>query len=812
MYVEVILPLNLPNTLTYGVPIEYQEHIQIGIRVEVKLGKDKVYAGIIKRIHYDQPEGYRIHPILSIIDQQPILQSWQLDFWKWIHEYYMEPMGLIMQAALPAHLKLMNESFLVWDDKIDEIPEEFPITLQVLLHELQKKKKLSFTEVKAIVPAELIGTVIQDALNFELVTISDALEEKYQEKKKEVVQLHPKYHSEEALKELFLKLSNAPKQRDIVMVYLANKPQFKAIDLPVLLEKSRATKSIFNQLVVKEVFEVTIEKVNRWTFREEEVEAEVIELSTAQNKAYSAIKETFQVSKPALLHGWTGSGKTLIYIKLIQEVLSQGKQVLFLLPEIALTTQIVSRLTAYFKGIIGVYHSQYDNNERVELWNKVQSGACKLIVGARSSIWLPFHQLGMIIVDEEHEASFKQNEPSPRYQARDVALYLAHSFKIPILLGSATPSLEMMRLAQLGRINKIALKERYGKGTLPSIEVVSAKHINPALSDFLTVPLLKAIEEQLNLGKQVLLFQNKRGYVPIIICVGCQQIVQCKHCDVSMTYHKESDRLHCHYCGVKGARPKQCASCGSHRLISKSFGTEKVEEELQKIFKKHKIGRLDWDTAKTRNRQKKIIEQFERGSIDILVGTQMIVKGFDFPNVGLVGVLSADSLWSFPNFRAQERAFQLFIQVSGRAGRSEDQGKVIIQAFNTEHPVLKKVVAYQQEEFYEEEMRARSFFYYPPITRLIELTIKDRDEHKCVEGSKWLAYYLNEPQKLTVQGPAAAVVPRVRNQYLQEILIKSSPQQGVLQENKKIIEEAITKTKAQRGFSNLQVIVNVDPN
>lgn len=812
MYVEVILPLHLPNTLTYGVPIELQENIQKGIRVEVRLGKDKIYAGIVQSVHYNPPEGYSIQPVISIIDKTPILQDWQLDFWNWLHQYYMEPLGSIMQAALPAHLKLMNESYLVWEDKIDEIPEEFPAVLQLLLLALKEKKRLTFSEVKSIVPTELLGTTIQDVLNFELASVSDALEEKYKEKSQEVVQLSSEFHSEEAIKLLFEQLSTAPKQTDVLMVYLAHQPKFKEMEVRLLLEKSKTNRPILLQLIKKGILKLSLQKVSRWDFKEYKEEIKEINFSEAQQLALDQIHVAFNQGQPALLHGWTGSGKTLLYIEFIKEQISQGKQVLFLLPEIALTTQIVSRLTAYFEGVIGVYHSQYDNNQRVELWNKVQSGECKLIVGARSSIWLPFHQLGLIIVDEEHDSSFKQSDPSPRYQARDVALYLANSFKIPILLGSATPSLEMLHLVRQNRMTLVPLKERYSQTPLPKIEVINAKHINPSLSSFLTVPLLNAIEEQLLAGKQVLLFQNKRGYVPVIICAGCQNIVQCKHCDVSMTYHKESDRLHCHYCGVKSSRPQQCASCGNNRLVSKSFGTEKVEEELRKIFRKHKVRRLDWDTARTRNRQRSIIEDFEKGSIDILVGTQMIVKGFDFPNVGLVGVLSGDSLWSFPNFRVQERAYQLLIQVSGRAGRSEEQGLVVIQAYNMEHPILNKVKHYEERAFYKAEMEARKFFYYPPFTRLIQLIIKDRDEQKCTEGARWLAHFLNESQKLTVQGPAAGVVPRIRNQFIQEILIKSSPKQSILQENKKLIIEAINKTKNQRGFSNLQIVIDVDPN
>lgn len=812
MFVDLILPLSLPNTLTYGVPLELQPKIQLGIRVEVKLGKNKVFAGLVERIHEDEPEGYKVQPIIAVIDQVPILQTWQLKYWQWIHEYYMQPLGSIMQAALPAHLKLMNESYLVWEDIVDEIPEQFPEALKRLSLQLQEKKRLTFSEVKEIVPLELLATVIQDVLNFELASISDALEERYKEKKISVVSLNETHRNEAAIKSLFDQLKNAPKQSDILMVYLASQPAFKSMPVNELLEKSKASRAVLNQLIEKEILKLEHQKVDRWSFRDPTEPFEEVVFSKAQEKALNEIEKGFEHQKTVLLHGVTGSGKTLLYIHLIQEAIAQGKQVLFLLPEIALTTQIVSRLMQKFGEVMGVYHSQYSNNDRVELWNQVQSGVCKLIVGARSSVWLPFKNLGLVVIDEEHDGSFKQVEPAPRYQARDAAIYLGSMLKANILLGTATPSLESMHNALNQKYHLVELRERYQNVAMPQIEVVPARRTNPALSEFLTIPLLNEIENQLKNGKQVILFQNKRGYIPLILCAQCQHVVQCDQCDVSLTYHKQSDRLHCHYCGVKRSRPNSCKACGSAKLVSRNFGTERVEEDLQRIFPKHKIKRLDWDTARTRSNQKNIIEQFEKGGIDILVGTQMVVKGFDFPNVSLVGVLNADSLWSFPNFRIQERAFQLLTQVSGRAGRDKEQGKVMIQAHNMAHPLLKRVINYDYKGFYEEELKARQVFHYPPITKLIQLIIRDRKEDKCIKGAQWLVHFLNKTKKLTIQGPATGVVSRIRNQYIQEIMIKSGQGSSILAENKTLIEQAVAQTKSVRGFSNLQIIIDVDPN
>jgi len=810
MFVELILPLNHPNTLTYSVPVDLQNSIQIGIRVEVKLGKNKVYAAIVQDIHNNKPLGFQVNPIISVIDKVPILLEWQLKFWNWIAEYYMCSLGSIMQIALPAHLKLMNETFIIWLDAIDEIPDAFPEVLRTACFYLIDKKRVTLPQLKEYVPVELISTVIQDLINLDLVKISDALEEKYKPVLVDRVALHPDFHNKDAQKKLFDQLSNAPKQSAIVMVYLAQNPAFQSVEIPQLLEKSKASRASLNSLVEKEIFVLSqLEKDrivldNIPTFKD-------VALNESQEIANDAIDDAVQENKTILLHGVTGSGKTILYIKQIEKVLKSGKQVLFLLPEIALTTQMVQRLIAHFGNIVGVYHSRFSNNERVELWNKVKSGACQLIVGARSSLWLPFKDLSLIIVDEEHDSSLKQTDPAPRFHARDAALYLAHIQKIPVILGTATPSLESMFNAEKGKYVYVPLKERYLQTALPDIQVVPANHLQRSLSDFISYPLIQEIQNTLQNAKQVILFQNRRGYVPIVICGECQVVVQCQFCDVSLTYHKRTDKMHCHYCGYSEAFPKKCASCGSYKMGSKNFGTEKVEEDLQRIFPKHRTARLDWDSAKSKNKQLQIIESFERGSIDILVGTQMIVKGFDFPNVGLVGVLNADALWSFPNFRVYERAFQLLTQVSGRAGRMKEQGKVLIQAFNTKHGILEKVIQHDYFGFYQEEMHARKLFYYPPYFKLIKVLIKDRDEKKCLLAAQWLAHFLKESNKVTFQGPVASVVSRIRNNYIQEILIKSSAQLVYIQKTKEILRDAIEATKAKRGFSNIQIQVDVDP-
>lgn len=811
MFVDLVLPLNITNVLTYSVPVELQTQIQPGLRVEVNLGTNKVYAGLVIEVHDIKPSGFRIRPINAIIDKSPIIQTWQIDFWKWVAEYYMESLGSIMNAALPAHLKLMNESYLVWTDKIDDIPEEFPEVLKDLALALMQKKKITFSEIKEIVPIDIMATAIDDLLQFELAYVSDALEEKYKPKEIDVVALHPNFHSPKASQELFEQLKNAPRQSDILMVYLAHQTKFGQMQIKELLEKSKSSRAPLNQLIDKNIFVKEKEQVDRIRLAEYQ-EKEDLVLTPAQEVAYQQIKTGFKEDKTILLHGVTGSGKTVIYMQLIKEALDQGKQALFMLPEIAITTQIVQRLQSYFGDIVGVYHSRFSNNERIELWNKVKSGKCQLIVGARSSLWLPYKDLGLIIVDEEHDASLKQADPSPRFQARDSALYLAHLLKSKVLLGSATPSLESMYNAETGKYKLVQLKERYQGVPLPSVEIVAANHINPALSNYLTVPLLQAIEERLKNGKQVILFQNKRGYIPLVVCTQCQTVAQCEYCDVSLTYHKHSDKMHCHYCGHTQPLIKACKNCGSHKLSARNFGTERVEEDLARIFPKHRVGRIDADITRSKQRQQKVLQSFEQGAIDVLVGTQMIVKGFDFPNVDLVGVLNADSLWSFPEFRVQERAFQLLSQVAGRAGRLKDQGTVLIQTFNRNHPILKHVIGHDYMTFYKEEMLARKMFHYPPYFKMIRITVRDRNEEKCQKGATWLAHFLRENKEYVVQGPSEGLLRKLRNQYVQELVIKSSVQTSFLANNKKLIAKAIDKTRAKRGFSNLQIIVNVDPN
>jgi len=809
-FVDVVLPLNIAGTLTYGVPVKWQGKIQKGFRVEVGLGKNKLYAAIVVNVHDNPPELYQVKPVRNIIDDKPVVTPLQIKFWQWIAQYYLCSIGEVMNAALPAHLKLMSEALLTWNESLPEPPLNLGDDAFIIAEALHVRKRLTISEVRQLLESRNIAPVINELLEQEVAIVSELLEERYKPKTERYLFLEKRYEEEEQLQQLFADLDKAPKQLNMLLQFFQLRQQDNAVAAPDLLKKAKATSAQLQALIDKGILRAELLAVDRVGFMAVQKEEE-LQLSTEQEQALQDIRTGWKENKVALLHGVTGSGKTMLYIRLIKEALSVGKEVLFLLPEIALTTQVVSRLRAYFGDELGVYHSRFSDNERVEIWNKVRDGKYKIVLGARSALWLPFRELQYIIVDEEHETSYKQYEPAPRFHARDAAIFLASLHGAKVLLGSATPSLESALNAQQGKYSYIALKGRYNNVSMPSVEVVSAKNFQAALSPLLTLNLLEAVKETLAQGKQVILFQNKRGYAPFLICGICGWVPHCKNCDVSLTYHKSTDKLHCHYCGTKTAPIRHCPQCGSTGITSKSFGTEKIEEELQRIFPRVKTARMDLDSVRGKNRQAQMIEDFARGRIDILVGTQMVVKGLDFDHVGLVGILSADSLLGHPDFRVNERAFQLMEQVSGRAGRSDGKGKVLIQAYNLKHPVLNWVTEHSYRSFYQAETAARQAFGYPPFSRMIKLTCRHRDEAKAAKGITALAEELNKMPGVEVRGPAPALVPRVRNYYLQEIWLKIPKDVVLLQQVKEWIAVAVNHVMQQRGNSTLQIIADVDP-
>lgn len=812
MFADVILPLNLPQILTYGVPHEMQEHLRPGMRVEVALGKNKQYSGIVERLHNNKPEAYQVKPIRNIIDEEPVVNDKQLQFWHWIGQYYMAAPGEVMQAALPAHLKLMGETRLEWvgdDGASYQWSDEAFIAAEALI----MRKELTITELRNIISARHFAAVLNELLEQEVIRINEALETTYKPRREKVVTLAPEYKEERALMSLFNELSRAPKQLELLMAYTEISMKQGVVKQNDLLDRTKGTATQIKALADKGIFIVEEVNVDRIFFGTQKQAKEIV-FSEAQRAAFTALDEGLANKQVALLHGVTGSGKTLLYITKIMECIAAGKQAILLLPEIGLTTQLVSRLHAYFGDTLGVYHSHFSNNERVEIWEKVRKGTYKVVAGPRSALWLPYSDIGLIIIDEEHDGSYKQKDPAPRFNARDAAIYLASLFGSKVILGSATPSVETLHNVQQGKYAYIALRDRYMGVKMPEIEITNAKSLETLKHGgikMITPELRAAILEALQHRRQVILFQNRRGYAPFQLCMVCGWVPQCKNCSVSLTYHKSTDKMHCHYCGLKAAVTQSCPQCGSSKLISKSFGTEKIEEEVQQIFPDARVARMDVDSMRGKHSMTELLDQLEKRKVDILVGTQMVVKGLDFPSVSLVGILSADGLLSYPDFRVNERAFQLMEQVSGRAGRADGKGRVLIQSHNLQHPVLQWVKDHDVHAFYMQEIKYREHFHYPPFTRLIKIIFKHQDETKAISAAQQMADALKTVAGIAVQGPAPAIVSRVRNLYIHEIWIKCPRDNKLIESVKTYLKTTRQHILSKRGNTNVQVIFDVDP-
>ncbi|MEO6949431.1 MAG: primosomal protein N' [Ginsengibacter sp.] len=809
-WIEVILPLAVPKTYTYSVPEEFEKKINRGCRVEVVFGKNKKYAGIIKSISHTKPE-FETKQILNVIDDEPVIYEKQLKLWKWISEYYMCSEGEVMNAALPAHLKLSSEAILIYNEDYGEDFIDLDDDEYLLAEALLIKKELKITEVQQIVNIVHVYPLIKRLIEKRVCFIWESLSDRYKEKKENFIFLNPDYDNDEKLNALMDELSKAPKQLELLLAFLHYSKTEGEVSQSKLLKKSGATSAQLKGLTSKNILFVQSRSIDRIHSLPKKMDVD-FELNNFQEKALKEISQSFQEKDVCLLHGITSSGKTQLYIKQIEKFVSEGKQVLYLLPEITLTAQIIRRLQIYFGGNIAIYHSKFNNNERIEIWNKIKTGELKIILGARSALFLPFKNLGLIVVDEEHDSSFKQQDPAPRYNARDAAIYYAFLFKAKVLLGSATPSLESFFNAQKGKYGFVKLTERFGGIPLPEIKIIDTKTVADSKKGKVMIsPQLKAaIENALKNNKQVILFQNRRGYSPFLICGTCGFIPQCKNCSVTLTLHKYSNKLHCHYCGNTYPKLTTCPACGSVNWKEKNFGTEKVEEELTEDFPDNRIARMDVDAVKGKNAHDTLIKLFEQHRIDILAGTQMVVKGLDFENVSLVGILDADGLLSFADFRVNERAFQLMEQVSGRAGRKADRGLVLIQASKTNHPILGFVQQHDYNQFYEYEMAMRRQFFYPPYSRLIRIVLKHVLKEIVFEASDVLSGTL-EKDFSNLVGPAAPVINRVRNMFLMEMMIKLGQDAEKLKLQKLVISNHINLLKANKKFKSVVVVVDVDP-
>jgi primosomal protein N' (replication factor Y) len=812
LFIEVIIPLALPKTFTWAVPEHMQAAVQLGVRVEVVLGKNKRYAGIVKKILDKKPDAFEPKEILNVLDSEPVVHTQQLDLWQWIAQYYMCTEGEVMQAAIPANLKLSSESILIWNEERSYDFSDLSDSEYIVAEALEMKKELRLNEVQQLLDASNVYPVIKKLIEKGVCHVWEELKEKYKTKTETYISLHSKYNNEDELADLLNNWSKAPKQMELLLSYLHLVKTEGEVTQPLLLKKSNATPAQLKGLCEKGILLAEKRATDRIRSLPKNIQIDFI-LSEAQSTAFEEIKKGFTEKQVCLLHGVTASGKTEIYTKLIEEYIAQGKQVLYMLPEIALTSQIIRRLQKHFGGYIAIYHSKFNPNERVEIWNKVKSGETKVVLGARSSLFLPFKELGLIIADEEHDASYKQQEPAPRYHARDAAIYYASLSNANVLLGSATPSVESYYNCMQQKYALVQLNERYGQVELPQISVIDIKKVPTKEKGkiALTPALIAAIETSLQQKKQVILFQNRRGYSPYLICNTCGWIPQCQHCDVTLTYHKAKNSLTCHYCGTSYPVINTCAACGSHNFNQKNFGTEKIEELVAETFPQAKISRMDYDSVKGKNDHDALIKLFEQQRIDILVGTQMVVKGLDFEHVNLVGIIDADGILNFTDFRVNERAFQLMEQVSGRAGRKDGKGTVLIQVSNPVHPVLQFVKEHDFTRLFNYELANRKQFDYPPFTRLIQVTFKHKEKHLAEEAANVMMQGLKKDFGAECNGPAQPVVDRVRNQYLWEILIKLPKDAHRINLCKREIQQQAVIIQSNKRYRGVTILPDVDP-
>lgn len=819
MFAEIIIPLALPKNYTWSVPENLRETIRPGCRVEVNLGKNKKYAGIVKRIHNEKPEFFDPKEILNILDVEPVVFEEQLQLWEWMASYYMCSEGEVMAAALPSHFKLSSETILVFNEEYGEDFSALDHDEYLVAEALLIRKELKLTEVQQVLDSSHVYPVINRLIGKKVCFVWEALKQGYAPKKEIYVLLNPEFNNEEKLSDLLNNWTRAPKQLELLLSYLHLIKTDGEVTKSALLKKSGASDAQLKGLVDKSILIIEKRSIDRIQYLPRDIRID-FELTPLQHEAFEKIKESFSEKPACLLHGVTSSGKTQIYIKFIEHYIHQGKQVLYMLPEIALTSQIIRRLQKHFGGYIGIYHSKFNQNERVEIWNKVKNGELKVVLGARSSVFLPYNNLGLVICDEEYDTSFKQQDPAPRYNGRDAAIYLASLFHASnsgkganVLLGSATPSLESYHNAITGKYGLVELMQRYGEVQLPPIEIIDTKKIiqKDRAKVTLSPQLIEEIKQTVERNKQVILFQNRRGYSPYQVCMVCGWIPQCKYCDVSLTYHKQSNKLVCHYCGTTYPPLTTCAACGNHNFMQRNFGTEKIEERLLEEFSNLRVARMDVDAVRGKNAHDVLIQQFEQGRIDILVGTQMVVKGLDFDNVDLVGILDADGLLHFADFRVNERAFQLMEQVSGRAGRREATGKVMIQTIQPQHLLLQLVQRHDYKSMYDTEIESRKQFSYPPFSRLIHLTFKHKMKDIVERGANQFANSLRNKYGNYIVGPAEPVINRIRNLYLMELLLKLPRDTRLITQCKEDILHEVAVLRNERSFKSVVIVPDVDP-
>ncbi len=823
LYADVLLPLPVKGTFTYRVPYALNAHVCDGQRAVVPFGRNKVYSGLIRRVHEDPPPSFRIKYIHSLLDEKPVVTARQFSFWEWLANYYMSTEGEVMAAALPPAMKLAGETRITLNPSARPEQHSLNEKEEALLEALGNKGQLSLSEASKTTSLPKVLPLIKTMMEKGLVVTREELDNPWRPKVVTHVRLAKKFSDEQEMKELFDYCEKrAPRQLEVLMRYigtaknLADRPE---VPRQLVTGNINGGHAALQALVSKGVFETSGKELSY--FDHLEAEKKPVSLNEYQVKALEEVKNGFRRKDTVLLHGVTSSGKTELYIKLIKETMERGEQVLYLLPEIALTTQIIRRLQHHFGDRAGIYHSRFNPMERVEVWNNLLQGGIQsgdklirydLVLGPRSAVFLPFRKLGLIIVDEEHETSYKQHNPAPRYHARDAAIYLASMHGARVLLGSATPSLEAYSNCQSGKFAYATIARRHGGVKMPEILVANLRHDKrgKAMKSHFSHILFKSMEEALQDGEQVILFQNRRGFSPRLECNVCRWLPECHQCDVSLVYHKKINRLKCHYCGHTTMPPATCPSCTSPAIKMQGFGTEKIEEELPVFFPEATVARMDLDTTRSRHSYRKIIEDFEERRTDILVGTQMVSKGLDFNNVGVVGILNADNMLTFPDFRSHERAFQLMAQVSGRAGRYRKRGKVIIQTHHPGHPIIKQVTENDYEAMYRKQIAERREFHYPPFTRLIKVSMLHTREDYLDEAANELTRRIRKLFPEKVLGPEYPLVARIRNQYIKNTLVKCSRGQHLMADKKKLVDVS-EKFRQENKWKAVKVVFNVDP-
>ena len=814
-FVEVILPLPLPKLYTYRINEDEAHFLQMGMRVAVSFGKSKVYTALVHKVHTNEPT-YETKDIEYILDEAPIVTPEQITHWQWIADYYMCTLGEVIKSALPSAFLLESETIIEIAEK-DLNSNLFSDDEFQVYEALHYKTALKGSEVSKIIPKKKTLKVIKSLVEKGAARISERIFEKYVPKLVKFIRLAEDYQSQEGLQKA-LELLKGEKQKKLIMAYF-NYINREVLPLKVekLLEEAKVSNAVLKSVVEKGILEIYYLQKDRVSFADSEVLAKKT-LNNIQNEALYQVEQQFQTKNTVLLQGVTASGKTEIYIELIDQYLKEGKQVLYLLPEIALTIHLINRLKKHFGKNLSVYHSKYNTNERVEVWNNVLNNCSKaqLVVGVRSSVYLPFKNLGLVVIDEEHDSSYRQFDPAPRLQARDSAIMLANLFKAKTLLGTATPSIESMHNVKVGKYGFVYLSKRYANFLPPTIELIDIKdkqhrkRMNGHFSDI----LIEEMTNTLSQGKQVLLFQNRRGYAPIVQCMHCGTVPQCPHCDVSLTFHHSSNQLRCHYCGYAIPMPKTCIACGSVDLKTKGFGTEQISKELEILFPQVAIDRMDQDTTNGKYGYEKILAKFEQQETQILVGTQMISKGLDFENIGLVGVMNADALIHSPDYRAYERSFQLLLQVSGRAGRSAQRGKVLIQTYNPQHPVIQQVLQNDFKGMYQNQIEERQSFSYPPFVQMIKITLKHTNFNRTNEGAEWFANALKEAfaskKGIEILGPEFPLISRIRNEYMKDVLVKVKPSELSIHHTKEQIKRIETSFQSISNFRAIRVSYLID--